>query len=124
MIKKKLKKTIDKIVKTKLVKVDNIEVQEEYNVIDGELSFVIRNNLDYRIRRRRIKKYFIQNESDLVNNRSIVAKYNKIHQDNYGNKKQKEVLICMFRISKDYIQENYICNNKVKTSYYKIKFGG
>lgn len=108
-------------IKIKLIKCNKEDIQaiDKYHDIDVELAIIIKSFLSSKIRKSKINDFYIDSDNDLIKNKNIVARYNK----KYGSQ-FREVLICMFRISKDYIQENIICNGKMKTNYYKIVRGG
>ena len=108
-------------IKIKLVKCNKEDIQaiDKYHDIDVELAIIIKNFLSSKIRKSIINDFYIDSDNDLIKNKNIVARYNK----KYGSQ-FREVLIWMFKISRDYIQENIRCSGKMKTNYYKIVRGG
>lgn len=106
-------------VNVKLVKYneDIMPIKKSCHEIDAELSIAINIYLKSQMRQRRLDKYKITSAGNISIYNNAVAVYQK---KSYTKSKTKDVLISMFRISKDFVQQNYIIDNEVKTSYYKI----
>lgn len=105
--------------RVKLVKCQNncIPIGQPWYEIDAELSIAINNNLRSRMRQRRLEKYKINSAGSISKYHSAVATYTKRCCTGC---EPKDVLISMFRISEDFLQENYIVKGNIKTTYYKI----
>lgn len=106
-------------VNIKLIKCneDIMPISKSCHEIDAELSIAINNSLKAKMKQRKLQKYKITTAGDISKYHSAVALYQKrccIQCE------PKDVLVSMFRISKDFIQENYIVDNEIKSSYYKI----
>lgn len=106
-------------VNIKLIKCDKdvIPISETCHEIDAELAIAININLKSKMRQRRLEKYKITTAGNISRYHNAVALYEK---KCCTACKPKSVLISIFRISKDFIQENYIVDNNIKSSYYKI----
>lgn len=103
----------------KLIKCPNefIPIGPACNEIDAELAIAINKDLKGKMRQRRLKKYKITTAGNISRYNNAVATYsNKCRT----KRKQKDVLVSVFRISKDFLQENYIVDGSIKTTYYKI----
>lgn len=107
-------------VNIKFIKYNDKEIilNENYKEIDAELAIAINYNLKAKMKQRRLEKYKVSTSGQISKYHNAIAIYEK----RYCTKcKPKNVLISVFRIAKDYIQENYIIDNKIdKITYYKI----
>lgn len=106
-------------VNIKLVKCNEniMPINKSCHEIDIELAVAININLKSKMKQRRLEKYKVTSATNISEYHNAVALYEK---KCCTKCKPKDVLISMFRISKDFIQENYIVDNEVKTNYYKI----
>lgn len=104
-------------VKIQKIKDDFIPKSEPCSDIDIELAIAINNNLNSRMRQRRLSSFKINNVTCTAKYNNAIALYEKRCCTSC---KPQDVLISIFRISEDYLQENYITNNEIKTTYYKI----
>lgn len=104
-------------VKIQKIKNDFVPTSKPCSNIDIELAIAINNNLNSRMKQRRLSSFDINNVTCTAKYNNAIVKYEK---KCCTSCEPKEVLISIFRIAEDYLQENYIVDNEIKTTYYKI----
>lgn len=108
----------DKInIRLEKVKDDIVPVSSSCSDIDVELAIAINNCLRSKMKQRRLTSFKMNNVTCIAEYKNAIVEYQKRC---CVACKPKDVLISVFRISEDYLQENYIVDNEIKTTYYKI----